>query len=145
MQHQAVPLLANKKLRYNRRDIQIDEQFEAVRPSDADILVKAKLARPAPLPEASLAERGGNRSRIVTRDAGSSSTDPERAIKSAAAEHLRDKLDQEIMGELGDTKRANDLEPPPPPEKKPPAAKKKGQAKRKAPTSTPMGDPPANS
>ena len=45
MHRDPFPLIAAKQLRYNRRDIQIDEQFEAVGPADADILVKAKLAR----------------------------------------------------------------------------------------------------
>lgn len=43
-----VPLIASKGFRYNRRDIAIDQRFEAVSPQDADILVKARLARKPP-------------------------------------------------------------------------------------------------
>lgn len=68
-QPQGVPLIAAKRFRYNRRDIQLDAPFEAVSPSDADILVKAKLARRPPPPatvQASTATDDGARS--LTRE-----------------------------------------------------------------------------
>lgn len=104
--HSPVPLIGAKKgsFRYNRRDIQFDEWFEAVSPSDAEVLIKAKLARrppPAqPAARAATAEParrdvatatpGDNRSRLVTRDAGIPATAP------AVLERKADERDPEL-------------------------------------------------
>jgi hypothetical protein len=147
VQQQPVPLIGNKRggFRYNRRDIQIDERFEAVSPSDARVLIMAKLAREAPPPEpaararATNAAAGDDRSRTATHDAGIPTTP--RAIA--------EKLDRELApgappippGETVTLKGRGGLEFDAPPELGGPAPKKKRvrnrKAKAKAPDSAP--------
>lgn len=134
LQRQPVPLIGAKRagFRYNRRDIQLDEPFEAVNPTDADVLVRAKLAR-RPLPpdptaraRAPTAGPGDDRSRIAGRDVGIPA--PEVAVIIP-----RNVASSEAPPEL----RADptELEPPPAP-----ARKKRVRNRRKAAT---VGDPPA--
>jgi hypothetical protein len=78
VQQEPVPLICAKRagFRYNRRDIQFDERFEAVDSNDARVLIQAKLARPLPPPEpaararAATVEAGDIRSRTAEPDAG---------------------------------------------------------------------------
>lgn len=136
----SVALVGAKRagFRYNRRDVQFDELFETVDPKDADILVKAKLAR-MPTPDevararargdVDTAARGDDRSRTAKHDAGIPT--PETVV--IAPRHV---ASSEAPPEL---RTSEDLEPPAPPT---PTKKKRVRSKRK-PAS--VGDPPAQS
>ena len=74
-----VPLIASKGFRYNRRDIAIDAPFEAVSPQDADILVKARLARrpPPPPPEVQSRDEAQERAAPASTAADGGTRSPE--------------------------------------------------------------------
>lgn len=141
----SVALVGAKRagFRYNRRDIQFDEPFEAVSPADADILVKAKLARYAN----ATAAGGDDRSSIATRDAGIPTTPRAMAEKidrelAPGAPPIPEPEPVVLKGRGGvdvdvPELRANDLEAPPNPPKK---RVRKSRARKPV-----VGDPPAQS